>query len=60
MSKNKIRKPVCFNVTNEKDVQILEHLKGKNFSGYVKELIERDMNRRIVHSNGGGLKIIVE
>lgn len=43
MSKHKFSKPVAFNLKNEKDVQILEHVKRRNFSGYVKKLILADI-----------------
>ncbi|MEO4053824.1 hypothetical protein [Solibacillus sp. CAU 1738] len=54
-------KSVSFNIKDEFDVALLTHaekinpLKGKprNFSKYVKKLIEDDMNRR--HSNNGSL-----
>lgn len=65
MSKNKFPKSVSFNITNETDVKILKHIKGVNFSGYVKSLILEDMRKReqplkIVKKNeGGGLSIIV-
>jgi muramoyltetrapeptide carboxypeptidase LdcA involved in peptidoglycan recycling len=39
MSGNKIIKSVSFNVTNSEDKKMLEHLKRRNFSGYVKKLI---------------------
>ncbi|CEG28061.1 hypothetical protein [Bacillus sp. B-jedd] len=65
MSKNKYTKPVSFNKTNEQDIKMLEYLDGKNFSGYVKELIHADMQGResslkVVHrTEEGGIKIVV-
>lgn len=43
--KNRFSKPVAFNHKNEKDQQILEHVKRRNFSGYVKKLILADIQR---------------
>lgn len=57
MSKNKIRKTVSFNFATE--YELIKHIEDKNFSGYVKELIEKDMNRKVV-KKGSGLKIIVK
>lgn len=65
MSKNKVVKPVSFNVTRQQDVKMLEYLDAKNFSGYVKELILADMQKKeaalkIVHkSEKGGIKIVL-
>ncbi|MBS4200263.1 hypothetical protein KHA93_11540 [Bacillus sp. FJAT-49732] len=64
MSKNKRVKPVSFNITNEEDQTMLEHLKDSNFSGYVKSLILADIKRKqtlkhVKKTEGGGLKIIV-
>lgn len=64
MSKNKVRKTVSFNITNERDVKYLEHIKDINFSGYVKELIDKDLQQkeklRIIQKNEkGGIKIVV-
>ena len=38
-----IKKQTCFNPEYEKD--LLEHLKGKKFSTYVKKLIREDMRK---------------
>ncbi len=38
-----IKKQVCLNPEYEKD--LLEHLKGKKFSTYVKKLIREDMKK---------------
>jgi hypothetical protein len=46
MSKNKVIKPVAFNITNQLEAKMLEHVKRRNFSGYVKELILRDIQSR--------------
>lgn len=43
---NKIIKSVSLNVTNEKDKEILNHVKRRNFSGYVKKLILADIEAR--------------
>lgn len=66
MSKNKDIRSVAFNITKERDIQMLKYIDNKkNFSGYVRELIYADMLRqeaasKIVHkSNGGGIKIVV-
>lgn len=65
MSKNKSIKSVSFNITNENDLECLEHTKNANFSGYVKSLILADIQirkeaRKIIHkSQEGGFKIIV-
>lgn len=40
----KFSKPVAFNEKNEKDKLMLQHVKRRNFSGYVKKLIWKDMN----------------
>jgi post-segregation antitoxin (ccd killing protein) len=60
---NKIRKTVSFNITNEKDRKYLERIKDINFSGYVKELIEKDIQstqaKTIHKSNSGGIKIVI-
>lgn len=65
MSRNKLVKPVSFNITKDLDIKLISHVKGKNFSGYVKELIHEDMLKReeklkIVHkSEKGGIKIVL-
>jgi hypothetical protein len=47
------------------DQEYLKHISEINFSGYVKDLISADIQRRkedrkIVHkSNGGGIRIVV-
>jgi hypothetical protein len=62
---NRFSKPVAFNHTNEKDQKVLKHVEGKNFSGYVKNLILEDIQRnseklKIVSKTGkGGVKIVV-
>jgi hypothetical protein len=46
MSKNKVVKSVSFNVTNEQDQEYLEWIQNvDNFSGYVKSLIEGDLQQ---------------
>ena len=39
-------KSVSFNDKNEKDKQMLKHISRRNFSGYVKKLIEQDIKTR--------------
>lgn len=43
---NKIIKSVSFNVTNPDDVAMLDVIKRRNFSGYVKSLIKDDIKHR--------------
>lgn len=43
MEKNRFSKPVAFNSKNESDKKILDHVKRRNFSGYVKKLILADI-----------------
>jgi hypothetical protein len=56
---------VGFNITNELDQELLEHLKEVNFSPYVKELIQADIQKRnqalkiVQKSANGGIKIVV-
>jgi hypothetical protein len=65
MSKNKVIKSVSFNINNEQDFKILEHIGDANFSGYVKELILGDMQKRnqglriVQKSERGGIKYII-
>ncbi len=40
----KFSKPVAFNEKNEKDRLMLQHVKRRNFSGYVKKLIWEAMS----------------
>ncbi|MGH0951339.1 hypothetical protein [Bacillus mycoides] len=44
MERSKFSKPVAFNKKNEKDRIMLQHVKRKNFSGYVKKLIWNDIS----------------
>lgn len=44
MSKNKVIKSVSFNITNADDAAMLEAIKRRNFSGYVKKLIKEDLS----------------
>ena len=39
------RKFIPFNIQNPEDLKLLEWLKGKNVTAYVKELIRADMER---------------
>lgn len=41
--KNRFSKSIAFNKTNEIDKKILDYVKRRNFSGYVKKLILADM-----------------
>ncbi|WP_045522513.1 hypothetical protein [Neobacillus niacini] len=64
---NKKVKSVSFNITNLKERELLERLQQEKieFSGYVKELVFADMQRRnaplkiVKRSEGGGIKIVV-
>ena len=40
------RKFIPFNIQNPEDVDLLEWLKGKNVTAYVKELIRADMENK--------------
>ncbi|MBD8028621.1 hypothetical protein H9636_18460 [Ureibacillus sp. Re31] len=44
--KNRFSKSIAFNKTNETDKKILEYVKRRNFSGYVKKLILADMKEK--------------
>lgn len=46
MTKNKFPKSVSFNIKNPDDKRILNHVKRRNFSGYVKKLILADMAQK--------------
>ena len=46
MASNKFPKSVSFNLKNASDVAILNHVKKRNFSGYVKKLILADMKEK--------------
>lgn len=46
MSENKRTKPVGFNIKNERDQRMLKYVARRNFSGYVKNLIEADMKAK--------------
>jgi hypothetical protein len=64
---NKRVKSVSFNITNPQDKAFLDRLEDEKieFSGYVKELIFADMERRnaplkiVKRSESGGIKIVV-
>lgn len=43
---NKVIKPVSFNITKPDDVKMLNHVKRRNFSGYVKKLIWQDIKNQ--------------
>jgi hypothetical protein len=48
-----VRKPVAFNLADPDQARMLEHAKKRpNFSGYVKRLIQRDME-----GNGGFIRV---
>jgi len=46
MARNKFPKSVSFNLKNASDVAILNYVKKRNFSGYVKKLILADMKEK--------------
>lgn len=46
MASGKFPKSVSFNLKNASDVAILNHVKKRNFSGYVKKLILEDMKQK--------------
>lgn len=46
MSKNKFPRSVSFNTNNAVDQAILDFVKRRNFSGYVKQLILADMRAK--------------
>ena len=46
MTSGKFPKSVSFNLKNASDVAILNHVKKRNFSGYVKKLILADMQQK--------------
>lgn len=64
---NKRVKSVSFNITNPQDKAFLDRMEAEKieFSGYVKELIFADMQRRnaplkiVKRSESGGIKIVV-
>jgi hypothetical protein len=64
---NKRVKSVSFNITNPQDKAFLERMEEEKieFSGYVKELIFADMQRRnaplkiVKRCESGGIKIVV-
>jgi hypothetical protein len=64
---NKRVKSVSFNITNPLDKAFLDRMEDEKieFSGYVKELIFADMQRRkeplkiVKRSESGGIKIVV-
>jgi len=43
--KTRFSKPVAFNKTKVVDIAILDYVKRRNFSGYVKKLIVADMKK---------------
>jgi hypothetical protein len=57
-------KPVTFNLDSDKEKQLFEYVMGRpNFSGYVKELIEKEINRKkteVVRTASGGIQIRIE
>jgi hypothetical protein len=62
---NKVVRPVSLNKNKEADQKILSFIEGKNFSGYVKELILADIEKRnrplqiVERTSKGGVKIVV-
>lgn len=65
MSKNKVVKSVSFNITNEEDQEFLEYIEHVNFSGYVKDLMRVDLQKRkqelkiVQKTEKGGWKIVL-
>ncbi|EPD52730.1 hypothetical protein HMPREF1210_01110 [Paenisporosarcina sp. HGH0030] len=61
MSSTRMNKTVSFNLTDELDIKMLEHAeklnpisnKKRNFSKYVKKLIEEDIRREKFEGSGG-------
>lgn len=51
MSTNKVIKSVSFNQKNKDDEIILNHVKRRNFSGYVKKLILADIRKKQNETN---------
>ena len=49
MASNKFPKSVSFNLKNATDQAILQYVKKRNFSGYVKKLILADMTQKGVN-----------
>lgn len=45
----KFSKPVAFNEKNEKDRLMLQHVKRRNFSGYVKKLLWEAMSLEMIN-----------
>lgn len=43
---NKVVKSVAFNITNDTDKKLLEFIETVNFSGYIKELMLMDFEKR--------------
>jgi urease alpha subunit len=62
---NKAVRSVSFNIAKEEDVKMLEFIDTINFSGFVKEQLLADIEKRkqplrIVHkSHNGGIKFVV-
>lgn len=54
---NKVRKPVSFNRTKEHDIKMLRFLGRRNFSGYVKKLIQEDMLRQKKEELSTGVEV---
>ncbi|MES5944893.1 hypothetical protein [Bacillus cereus group sp. MG6] len=49
MSKEKVVKSVAFSTNEPNDIRLLEYaMKHNNFSGYVKRLIQRDMDVEVM------------
>jgi hypothetical protein len=52
LSKNKIRKTISLNITNEKDIPLIERIESvSNFNDYIKRLIEKDIKSRKIITN---------
>ncbi|MDQ0257931.1 hypothetical protein J2S74_005394 [Evansella vedderi] len=47
MSHNRAIKPVSFSLNKDDEVEMLDYVKNKNFSNYVKRLIFFDMRQKL-------------
>jgi hypothetical protein len=62
---NKAVRTVSFNIAKEEDVKMLEFIDTINFSGFVKERLLEDIEKRsrplqiVQRTSSGGMKIVV-
>jgi hypothetical protein len=62
---NKAVRTVSFNIAKEEDVKMLEFIDTINFSGFVKERLLEDIEKRnqplriVQHSQKGGIKYVM-